>query len=140
MLPSLDRALLLVKVMGRVRLCLDFSVTLHLVHLVLTTMHAQHVPSNLFWWGLNILSCALMTIAGEWLCMRFEMEPIRVGVGRGAGEDGDRLAAVGGAGNADYGKRKKSGVSYEMLPLGEQGEAEGIVASSSSSLRTPTVY
>ncbi|RKP12758.1 integral membrane protein S linking to the trans Golgi network-domain-containing protein, partial [Piptocephalis cylindrospora] len=108
-------SLLLVRIVGRVRLCLDFSATLHLLHLVLSTLHTHHVPSSMFWWVLNIVSCAIMTIAGEWLCMRWDLEPILLGGARSDPIDGSEPGeGDGGEGEQRGGKgrdkRKKSGV------------------------------
>jgi len=63
-------------IVGRARQCLDFAVTLHLVHLLCTYWHSGLLPNTLFWYILNCCSCAIMAIGGEWLCMRWELEPI----------------------------------------------------------------
>ncbi|KAI9598446.1 integral membrane protein S linking to the trans Golgi network-domain-containing protein [Syncephalis fuscata] len=67
---------LLVRIVERARLCLDFVVTLHIVHLVFTTFYSGHIPTTVFWWALHLASCCVMSVGGEWACMQREMEPI----------------------------------------------------------------
>lgn len=55
--------------------CLDFSVTLFLLHLILCTYYGGF-PHRLEWWVVHILGTILMTVTGEYLCSRREMEDI----------------------------------------------------------------
>ncbi|RKP10748.1 integral membrane protein S linking to the trans Golgi network-domain-containing protein, partial [Thamnocephalis sphaerospora] len=68
--------LLLLRIVERARLCLDYVVTLHFLHLIFTSYYSGHLPTTVFWWALNLASCCAMSIGGEWVCMRREMEPI----------------------------------------------------------------
>jgi hypothetical protein len=73
---SLASMILLQYIVERARLCLDFVVTLHFIHLICTAYYSGHVPTTVFWWALNLASCCVMSISGEWACMRRELEPI----------------------------------------------------------------
>ncbi|KZT68664.1 hypothetical protein DAEQUDRAFT_670950 [Daedalea quercina L-15889] len=57
----------------RPRMILDFSVTLIFNHLVLTTYYAASFPTTLFFWGVMIISAAMMVILAEQLCVKREM-------------------------------------------------------------------
>ncbi|KAI8374506.1 integral membrane protein S linking to the trans Golgi network-domain-containing protein [Radiomyces spectabilis] len=67
---------LLVFIVQRAKLILDFVVTLHIFHIVLVWIHKQRFPTTGAWWLLQILSAVIMTLGGEWACMRREMKPI----------------------------------------------------------------
>ncbi|KAK3085484.1 hypothetical protein FSP39_004106 [Pinctada imbricata] len=81
LLNSLTSAIALWYVVQRTKLCLDFAVTAHLVHLVISSIFNAHLPKTLAWWILNITSVALMTVLGEYLCMRTEMKAIPLSMG-----------------------------------------------------------
>lgn len=68
----------LVFLIQRAKLVLDFVVTLHGIHMVLIWSHTGHFPTCGAWWVLQIVSIIGMTLGGEWACMQREMEPILV--------------------------------------------------------------
>ncbi|KAI8586879.1 integral membrane protein S linking to the trans Golgi network-domain-containing protein, partial [Geranomyces variabilis] len=68
----------LVILVGRSRLCVDFSVTLHFLHLLATSAYSRGVPRNLWWWVVMMLSMVGVAVGGEKLCLRKEMEPIEL--------------------------------------------------------------
>ncbi|KAK2148319.1 hypothetical protein LSH36_502g00031 [Paralvinella palmiformis] len=68
-------------VVQRTKLCWDFSVTAHLVHLVICWIFNGWFPSMLSWWLITVISVIMMTVLGEFLCMRTEMKAIPLGVG-----------------------------------------------------------
>jgi hypothetical protein len=55
--------------------CLDFSATLFLVHLVITTFYGGF-PHRLDWWIVHIAGTIAMVVFGEYLCSRRELEEI----------------------------------------------------------------
>jgi len=67
-------------IVGRARQCLDFTCTLHFIHLIITCFYNSAIPSQLTWWLLQLVSVSLCTLLSEYLCMRWEtMEiPIRI--------------------------------------------------------------
>ncbi|XP_060081286.1 protein SYS1 homolog [Ylistrum balloti] len=81
LLNSLTSALALWFIVQRTKLCLDFSVTAHLFHFLACVIYNGNVPSTLPWWIINVISIALMTVTGEFLCMRTEMKAIPLSMG-----------------------------------------------------------
>ncbi|OWF48061.1 protein SYS1 homolog [Mizuhopecten yessoensis] len=81
LLNSLTSALALWFIVQRTKLCLDFSVTAHLLHFLGCLIYNSHIPSTLPWWIINVISIALMTVTGEFLCMRTEMKAIPLSMG-----------------------------------------------------------
>ncbi|GAQ79834.1 Integral membrane protein SYS1-related [Klebsormidium nitens] len=61
----------------RAKKCLDFSATLFLVHLLLCIAYAG-VPASFAWWIVSGLSVVVMSVLGEWLCMRRELRDIPI--------------------------------------------------------------
>ena len=59
--------------------CLDFAATAHLIHLIVCTIYAGF-PTSLTWWLLNLACMALMSVIGEFICMRTELKAIPVSV------------------------------------------------------------
>ncbi|XP_077982786.1 protein SYS1 homolog isoform X2 [Glandiceps talaboti] len=68
-------------IVQRTRQCLDFAATVHLYHLIVCWIYNGAFPVTLSWWLVNIVCLALMTVLGEFLCMRTEMNAIPVTVG-----------------------------------------------------------
>ncbi|KAF9927166.1 hypothetical protein FBU30_003446 [Linnemannia zychae] len=85
LLNSVVGVFLLLKIVTRARLVLDFSLTLLLYHLLLVTLYSDHIPSTFLWWALNGTTCGIMIFGGEYVCMQQEMEPIILG-GSGASQ------------------------------------------------------
>ncbi|CAI2173062.1 7352_t:CDS:2, partial [Funneliformis geosporum] len=108
---------LLVRLIQRARLVLDFSITLHFFHLLITTYYSGHVPTTFVWWALNATTCCIMIFGGEIYCMRKEMEPIPLNDEMGEG------ASVGASGSSATVKTKTSADverdRYEMVPMEE---------------------
>ena len=50
-------------VVGRAKKCLDFAVTLHVVHFISCTVYSG-IPSGMMWWTLTTCSIAIMTMLG----------------------------------------------------------------------------
>ncbi|XP_041376549.1 protein SYS1 homolog [Gigantopelta aegis] len=80
-LNSLTCALGLWLVVRKTKQCLDFAATVHLLHFVSCWIYGGHVPQTFWWWLTNIVSMTLMTVLGEFLCMRTELKAIPVGMG-----------------------------------------------------------
>ncbi|KAI8818135.1 integral membrane protein S linking to the trans Golgi network-domain-containing protein [Fimicolochytrium jonesii] len=62
----------------RAKLCLDFSTTLHFLHLVITSLYTGSLPRSFLWWLTVICTLLIMAMGGEHLCMQKEMEPIAI--------------------------------------------------------------
>jgi len=64
----------------RTKLCLDFSVTAHLLHFTASLFYNSSFPSSAAWWILQ-LSCVTITcVLGEFLCLRSELKAIPLGL------------------------------------------------------------
>ncbi len=71
-------AFLLPHIIERTRKCLDFVLTLVVIHLLISWL-AVGFPNAFSWWAVWIAGAALCTLLGEWLCMREEQREIRLG-------------------------------------------------------------
>lgn len=77
-------AVLLAEAMGSVLLaiivekskkCLDFSVTIFLIHFLLCTMY-DGLPATWDWWIVHVFGTIMMVLLGEYLCSRRELDEI----------------------------------------------------------------
>ncbi|XP_050543630.1 protein SYS1 homolog [Daktulosphaira vitifoliae] len=80
-LNSLSGATFIWKIVERYRLCLDYSCTIHIIHLVACIWYNGTLPT-LFWWLLNATCAAITCICAEFLCMRTELNAIPVNSGQ----------------------------------------------------------
>ena len=60
----------------RTKLCLDFIVTVHVVHLFACWVYSGAFPSTLSWWSANFVCAGIMTVCAEYLCMMTELKEI----------------------------------------------------------------
>lgn len=87
-LPSPCSSFFLLLVVERTKKCLDFTATLHLLHLFLSLVYGGP-PVTATWWITVGSGMAGMTVLGEWLCMRREQRDIPLtAVARGPSERG----------------------------------------------------
>lgn len=106
-----------VLVHARSKLVLDFSLTLHFLHLVVVSLYDHGIPRSWLWWGLQATSAAVMIFVGTWACQWRELRPIPFGgngggargVGEGSSSDVTRSASDGGG-------------NYEMVQMKGEGE------------------
>lgn len=78
MLPFLlSRAGFLLYLVERAKKCLDFAATLYIIHLFICIIYGGW-PSSITWWVVNLSSLALMSLLGEWLCIRRELREIPI--------------------------------------------------------------
>lgn len=75
------RATFIWRIVERYRLCLDFSCTIHIVHLIACIWYNGTLPTP-FWWLLNATCAAITCICAEFLCMRTELNSIPVNSGQ----------------------------------------------------------
>ncbi|XP_046375461.1 protein SYS1 homolog [Haliotis cracherodii] len=80
-LNSLTCALGLWFVVRRTKQCLDFTATVHLFHFIGCWIVSGHVPQTFWWWLTSLVCLTLMTVLGEFLCMRTELKAIPVTMG-----------------------------------------------------------
>lgn len=77
-LNSLVGSLGLWFIVRRTKLCLDFSCTFHVIHLIICWMYNAAFPSTMSWWLLNCVCTALMCVCGEFLCLKTELNEIPI--------------------------------------------------------------
>ena len=76
-LASLVGSVLLTMIVEKSKKCLDFSVTLFVLHVLLCTYYqGGRIPHTMDWWIVHILGTIIMVLLGEYLCSRREMEEI----------------------------------------------------------------
>jgi len=68
-------------IVQRTKLCLDFSCTVHFLHLVICIFYNAGLPHTLSWWLVNTVCTAILCVSGEFLCMRTELQSIPVSMG-----------------------------------------------------------
>jgi hypothetical protein len=71
-----NRSLLLALIVEKSKKCLDFSVTLFVIHLLLCTIYSGGFPSTWDWWIVNFTGMIIMVLLGEYLCSRKELSDI----------------------------------------------------------------
>ncbi|KAL3998019.1 Integral membrane protein S linking to the trans Golgi network family protein [Acanthocheilonema viteae] len=71
-------SLIMSKVVGRSKQCLDFTCTLHFWHLIIVTLYYKSIPNHIFWWLLQFLSIVLCTVLGEYFCLQLESRDIQL--------------------------------------------------------------
>lgn len=64
-------------VVQRTKKCLDFSITVYVIHLLICIFY-KGFPLRWEWWILNISNVVIMTLVGEFLCYRRELQYIPV--------------------------------------------------------------
>jgi len=63
-------------VVKRTKLCLDFTVTTYLIHLIFCWWYNGSLPNFISWWLFTLASIGIMCVSGEFLCLRTEMQDI----------------------------------------------------------------
>ncbi|KAI7350231.1 hypothetical protein KC320_g5582 [Hortaea werneckii] len=111
---------------ARSKLVLDFALTIHTLHLIVTSLYTHAIPNTLYWWFIQACSAAIMTGLGVWACQWRELRPMAFG-GKGkqraenghssgaSAEEGEGHAMLGGRGREEDGND-----SYEMVGMGSR--------------------
>ena len=117
---TIRSAIFILLLIARSKLVLDFALTVHFIHLIVTSLYTHAIPSNLFWWALQMCSATLMTSLGVWACQWRELKPINFGSKTPAQqpvteeEGGDSRGRGRGRGRDGAGE-------YEMVGMSESG-------------------
>ncbi|GJM94019.1 hypothetical protein PR202_ga10630 [Eleusine coracana subsp. coracana] len=64
-------------VIERAKKCLDFAATLYIIHLFICIVYGGW-PASVTWWVVNITGLAIMSLLGEYLCIRRELKEIPI--------------------------------------------------------------
>ena len=75
LLSYIAGAVLLATIVEKSKKCLDFSVTLFLINLMVCSLYAG-IPATWDWWIVHILGTIVMILLGEYLCSRRELSDI----------------------------------------------------------------
>lgn len=119
-LNSLACAVFILLLIARSKLVLDFALTVHLIHLIVTSLYSHAVPSNLFWWALQICSATLMTSLGVWACQWRELKPIKFGgTAKQQSTSATETDGVGMTRGRVSGRGHDGAGEYEMVDMGE---------------------
>mmetsp|Transcript_9246 Transcript_9246/g.18831 ORF Transcript_9246/g.18831 Transcript_9246/m.18831 type:complete len:154 (-) Transcript_9246:55-516(-) len=78
----------IVIVIGRAKKCLDFAVTLYVMHMFLSTLLAGF-PTSFTWWAVIVGTGIIVTFVAEAVCMRLELREIPIGSGSSAQVNAD---------------------------------------------------
>ncbi|KAL9595159.1 MAG: hypothetical protein Q9219_006615 [cf. Caloplaca sp. 3 TL-2023] len=95
----------LLLLIARSKLVLDFALTIHLLHLIITSLYTKSIPTNLLWWGLQSVSAGIMVMGGVWACRWRELRPIEFG-GEGGKKGRSREGRDGGGEYELVGRRE----------------------------------
>lgn len=79
LLTSVACALGMWRLVRRTKLCLDFACTVHFWHFLFCMIYSSSFPLSVAWWFTTTVSIILMTVLGEFLCMRSELKAIPLG-------------------------------------------------------------
>ena len=116
---------------SRSKLVPDFGFTIHLLHLVVSTIYTRSFPTNLLWWALQAASSVLMVSVAVWACRYRELRPITFsGHGTATGGTASQKPADGAPDLEDHvrggrgrGRNRDEGPSYEMVGIKTGDEA-----------------
>ncbi|KAF4305741.1 Integral membrane protein SYS1-related protein [Botryosphaeria dothidea] len=127
MLNSLICVIYLLLLVARSKLIPDFALTVHFLHLIVTSLYSHSIPSHWLWWAVQLASAALMTFLGIWSCQWRELQPINFGGGGGPSRPSKRVDAPDESSQEDestsYGRGRGRGRGqYEMVPIKEADE------------------
>ncbi|KAF2121721.1 integral membrane protein S linking to the trans Golgi network-domain-containing protein [Lophiotrema nucula] len=127
-LNSLVAVVFILLLIARSKLVLDFALTIHFIHLVVTSLYSHSLPTNLFWWALQICSATLMTSLGVWACQWRELRPISFG-GKSTTANGSAATAgpaddeaVGHTRGRGRGRGRDGAGEYEMVGMSAREE------------------
>ncbi|TVY19146.1 Protein SYS1 [Lachnellula arida] len=131
LLNSLFGVISILFFVARSKLVPDFALTLHFIHLVVTSLYSHSIPTNWLWWVLQVASAGMMTSLGIWSCQWRELRPIHFGGSSTAQvtENTTTEASEGGDEEQGHGRgrgrgRGRDGAGeYEMVSIKPEAEA-----------------
>lgn len=125
MMDSLICVIFLLLFIARSKLIPDFAFTIHFINLIVTSLYTKALPTQLFWWGLQIASAGLMTFLGVWACQWRELKPIAFG-GKGKARVDTNGQVDDGAGfsqGSERGRGRDGAGVYEMVGMPRKDDA-----------------
>ncbi|KAF3915250.1 hypothetical protein ABW20_dc0110244 [Dactylellina cionopaga] len=79
---SLTNVVAITLLVGRTKFVLDFSLTIHIIHLIITSLYSHSIPSSWLWWSVQLGSSIVTISLSTWTCQKREMQPLSWGGGR----------------------------------------------------------
>ncbi|PHH59579.1 hypothetical protein CDD81_2844 [Ophiocordyceps australis] len=73
---GLCMAVAMVILVARSKLVPDFALTIHLLHLIFTSLYARALPRHSMWWATMAASSGLAIALGLWGCRYRELQPV----------------------------------------------------------------
>ena len=95
------RPVAIVALIGRSKLVPDFALTIHILHLLATSVYSGAAPRNAMWWFTMLASSGLCVALGMWGCRYRELQPVFFGGGRILGSNARPTAAAAGTSHDD---------------------------------------
>ena len=74
-LSSVFGAVLLALIVEKSKKCLDFSMTLFVIHFMICTLYGGF-PASWDWWIIHVMGLIVMVLLGEYFCSRVELRDI----------------------------------------------------------------
>jgi hypothetical protein len=108
---------------ARSKLVLDFALTVHFIHLLVTSFYSHAIPANLFWWALQICSATIMTSLGVWACQWRELRPINFGSKSATTQQPAADDGVGESRGRGRGRGRDGAGEYEMVGMNQSGNS-----------------
>ena len=114
-----DSVIFLLLLIARSKLVPDFALTIHFINLVITSLYTKSIPTQLFWWLLQLASAGLMVSLGIWACQWRELKVISFGGNRTSAAAANSADADEEAGIAmeDRGKGRDGQGAYSMIAM-----------------------
>ncbi|KAI0534873.1 integral membrane protein S linking to the trans Golgi network-domain-containing protein [Xylaria digitata] len=116
----------LVVLISRSKLVLDFSVTLHFLHLLIVCLYTGYLPRNAAWWITMLVSGTITVAGGTYGCRWRELRPITFGGGgRNAGNGENSNGSLeSGRGSGDHGDEEMGFTRGHGRGRGRDGAGE----------------
>ncbi|EFX03397.1 integral membrane protein [Grosmannia clavigera kw1407] len=76
---GLFSSIVIVLVVQRSKLVLDFALSLHFIHLLAVVLYTGSLPHNVAWWITMAISSTIAIAVGTWGCRYRELQPITFG-------------------------------------------------------------
>ncbi|PHH72460.1 hypothetical protein CDD82_5968 [Ophiocordyceps australis] len=111
----------MVILVARSKLVPDFALTIHLLHLILTSLYARALPRHSMWWATMAASSGIAIALGLWGCRYRELQPVFFAERRSlpgplaSAPDADQDASFARA--ATRGRGRDGAGEYELLQL-----------------------
>lgn len=130
-------AVFLLWIVERAKKCLDFASTCYIFHFCFSWRY-DGFPTRFEWWAVNVVCLVIMSLFGEWLCLRREMQEIPLSERLGALASWPALRAGAAGGGGGGGSSGGAGAATSSSGWGWAMAAGAMAWLQASSLGTAT--